>query len=119
MSPTILQMKNSFMSWDHQHNPEYETQPRKTIVKFLLPEDRTSETKQIKILKLGKHVKVLEVVLMSSFVFSPEEMICSIQPLNITHFTAPNAIGRDFHEKLPRHKPTFQNRMQIIETTAK
>lgn len=65
-------MKNSFMSWDYQHNPEYEMWPRKTIMKFPQPEDQTPETKKIKILKLGKHVKVLVEVLVTSFVFSPQ-----------------------------------------------
>lgn len=78
MSPTVLQMKNSFMSCDHQNNPEYEMWPRKKIVKFPLPEDHTSDTKKIKILKLGKHVKVLVELLVTSFAFSPEQMFCSI-----------------------------------------
>lgn len=45
---------------------------RKKIMKFPLPEDQTPETKKIKILKLGKHVKVLVEVPVTSFAFSPE-----------------------------------------------
>lgn len=39
---------------------------------FPLPEHQTPETKKIKTLKLGKHVKVLVEVQVACFAFSPE-----------------------------------------------
>lgn len=88
-------------------------------MKCPLSGEQNPETKQIKYLTGKILVKVLVKVLVGSFIFSPESMICSIQPVNLTHFTVPTAIVRDFLEKLPRLKPMFQNRMQIIETTSK